>query len=104
MLITTAGIHYFTQIFFAGRKVILDLAGTPGQFNGLDATIGYMAADGQFSPCLKSDGTPVVISSRGGFELRVPRNGRVGVSLSVAPALGGLTLDAIHAVDMPYGA
>jgi hypothetical protein len=103
MNITTIGIHYFTQPHYPGRKVLLDLAGTAEQFGGLTATIGYQAADGEFSPCLKADGTVVSITSRGGFEMRVPRSGRVGVSLSAAPVGTGLVLDAIPAVDMTPG-
>lgn len=103
MNITTSGIHYFQQTFHLGRKVLLDLAGTPEQFGGTTATIGYKAADGGFSPCLKADGTAVTITSRGGFELRVPRNGLVGVSIDIDPAAEGLTLDVIPAVDMPAG-
>jgi hypothetical protein len=103
MNLTTSGVHYFEIPQRPGRRVLLDLAGTTGQFNGLTATIGYQAADGEFSPCLQSDGSPVEITSRGGFELRVPRSGLVGVSLSAAPAAGGLTLDCIAAIDMPPG-
>jgi hypothetical protein len=103
MNLTTIGTHYFTQTFTPGRKVLIDLSGTEVQFNGLTATFGYEAADGEFSPYLMAGGSPVATTSRGGFEVRVPRNGRVGVELSAAPAAGGLTLDVIVAVDMPVG-
>lgn len=103
MNLTVTGIHYFTENFFPGRKVLVDLSGTPEQFDGLTATFGYKAADGAFSPFLKGDATPVTTTSRGGFECRVPRSGQVGVSLSAAPAGDGLVLDAIAAVEMPPG-
>jgi hypothetical protein len=103
MNLTTSGIHYFTESFRPGRKVLIDLAGTPTQFNGATATFGYKAADGSFSPFMNTDGTPITTTSRGGFEARVPRSGNVGVSLSIAPAAGGLTLDVIHAIQMPPG-
>jgi hypothetical protein len=103
MNLTTSGIHYFPEPFFPGRKVLIDLSGSTGQFNGLTATFGYKAADGEFSPFLKGDGTPVTTTSRGGFEARVPRSGSVGVSLAAAPDAGGLTLDVINSVEMPAG-
>lgn len=103
MNLTTTGIHYFDPSFPAGRKVLIDLAGTELQFNAITATVGYKAADGEFSPCLQTDGSPVTISSRGGFEMRVPRSGFVGVSLSGVPGEGGLTLDVIGAIDMVPG-
>ncbi len=103
MNLTTSATHYFTENFFPGRKVLIDLSGSPEQFGGLTATFGYKAADGLFSPFLKGDGTPVTTTSRGGFECRVPRSGQVGVSLSAAPAGDGLTLDVIAAVEMPPG-
>jgi len=103
MTITTTGVHYFTEDFRPGRKVLIDIAGTTLQFNGATVAIGYKAADAEFSPCLKSDGTSVTITSRGGFELRVPRSGHVGISITGVPAVGGLTLDVIPAVDVPPG-
>lgn len=103
MNLTASGVHYFPENFRPGRKVLIDLAGTSGQFGGLTATFGYKAADGEFSPYLKADGTAVTTTSRGGFECRVPRDGHVGVSLSGEPVSGGLILDVIHAIDMPAG-
>lgn len=103
MNITTLGVHYFPQAFFAGRKVLIDVAGSPAQFNSATVTLGYKGVDGQFSPYLKADGSSLDITSRGGFEARVPRSGEVGISIDSAPAAGGITLDVIHAVDMPAG-
>lgn len=103
MNLTTSGVHYFTETFRPGRKVLIDLAGDAGQFNGATATFGYQAGDDEFSPFLKADGSAVTTTSRGGFECRVPRSGKVGVSLSGAPGAGGIDLDVIHAIDMPAG-
>ena len=100
MDISTNATHYFPTSFQAGRRVILDVC---GDFGGGTVTPGYKAADGAFSPVLKADGNPVTITSRGGFELRVPRSGTVGITLaqSTGAALG---LDVIAAVEMPAGA
>jgi hypothetical protein len=103
MNITTSGVTYFGESFRPGRKVLIDLAGTSVQFGSRTVTFGYKSADGEFSPFLKADGGAVTTTSRGGFECRVPRSGQVGVSLSGAPGTGGLTLDVIHAIDMPAG-
>lgn len=103
MNITASGVSYFDKSFPAGRKVLIDLAGSSEQFNGITATFGYKAADGEFSPFVMPDGTPIATTSRGGFEVRVPRSGLVGVKLSYGPALDGLILDVIPAVDMPPG-
>jgi len=99
MRIAAAGEYFFPKVFRAGRKVLIDVAGTVEQFNGASVTIGYKAADGEFSPCVKSDGSAVTITSRGGFEVRVPRSGLVGISLSAAPTAGGITLDVIAGLE-----
>lgn len=97
MTIITSGVHYFDKQFRPGRRVLFDIAGTTEQFDGATITIGYKGADLEFSPCLKPDGTSVTITSRGGFGILVPRSGTVGISLSAAPAAGGIIFDVIQA-------
>jgi hypothetical protein len=100
MDILTNDTHYFPESFFPGRKAILDVSGT--SFGGGTVTPGFKAADGSFSPFLQQDGTPITITSRGGFEVRVPRSGILGITLTLAtdPAI---VLDVIAAVDMTPG-
>lgn len=99
MNITANGIHYFPQPFHAGRLVLVDLA---GDFGGGTVTPGYLAADGEFSAFIKEDGSALEITARGGYQIRVPRSGSIGISLAAATA-PDFEFDAIHAVDMPPG-
>lgn len=99
MNITTNGPHYFPEPFIAGRLAILDLS---GDFGGGTVTLGYLALDGGFSSFLKEDGGPVDLISRGGYQVRVPRSGYIGINLAGATA-PSIDLDAIPAVDMPPG-
>ena len=100
MLISTNATHFFPEGFHAGRKVIMEICGS--SFGGGTATPGFKAADGEFSPFIREDGSPIGLTSRGGFEVRVPRSGILGINLTGAtePAL---ILDIIAAVDMTPG-
>jgi len=93
--ITTTGVHYYSRQFLAGSSVLLTLDGTTEAFDGKTATLGYRGNDDVFTPFLTPDGSPLAITARGGFEVRVPRIGRVGISLSGAPVAPGLVLDVI---------
>ena len=100
MNISTNATHYYPQSFQAGRRVIIEICGA--DFSGGTVTPGFKAADGEFSPFLKSDGTAITTTTRGGFEVRVPRSGVLGITLEggTNPAI---VLDIIHAVEMPPG-
>lgn len=103
MNISTNAIHYFPQPFQAGRLCLLDVSGT---FGGASVTPGYMAGDGQFTPNRAPDGSAsVAITTRGGFEVRTFREGKVGIQVTGGTWAEGehLVLDVIAAVDMPPG-
>jgi hypothetical protein len=99
MNITTNATHYFPESFRPGRLVLLDLS---GNFGGGTVTLGYKAADGAFSAFVKEDGAGVTRTTRGGFQVRVPRSGAIGVTLAASTA-ASIEFDVIHAVDMPPG-
>lgn len=100
--ITSNGTHWFPTAFKPGRLVLVDIC---GDFGAASVSPGYEAADSEFSPYLKADGTTAVsISSRGGFTARVARNGRIGVQVTDADGDTSIVLDVIPAVDMPAGA
>ena len=100
MNISTNAVHFFPQPFQAGRSVIIDVCGS--SFGSGTVTPGFMAADGAFSPFLQDGGSPVTMTSRGGFEVRVPRSGVVGISLTDS-TLAAIVLDVIAAVIMTPG-
>lgn len=102
MDISTNGTFVFDQAFKPGRLVIMDICGP--NFGGATVTPGFVAGDGDFSPYLQADSTPVTLTARGGFQVRVPRDGRVGIKVENGSEQGvSIVLDVIHAVDMPPG-
>jgi hypothetical protein len=97
--VTHSGVFYYPLPFLPGSSVLLTLDGDPAAFDGSTATFGYLGNDNVFTPFLQPDGSPLAITARGGFEVRVPRTGQVGISLSGEPGVG-LVLDAIQARNL----
>lgn len=101
MNLTTNATHYYPEAFRPGRLALLDISGT---FGGATVTPGYKAADGAFSPYLQPDGSSTIaITARGGFQVRVPREGQIGVTITGATGTTAIVFDVIPAVDMPPG-
>jgi hypothetical protein len=100
MTITTDGTTYFAgEDFRPGRLVLLDISGT---FAGATVVPGYKATDGTFTPYMLPDSSgSLSLTSRGGVEVRVPRSGKVGVTVSAATGSTSLVLDVIDAIETP---
>ena len=87
--------HFLTDLLHPGSLAIMDICGT---FGGGTVTPGFKAADGSFSPFLQTDGSAIAITSRGGFQVRVPRSQILGVTVAGATS-PSIIVDIIPAVN-----
>lgn len=93
--ITAAGTYFWGVEFDSGKVVTIDVAGDDTAFNGATITLGYKAIDGEFTAYHTTDGETVSLTSRGGFDVRVPRQGQVGIQVEGTPT--GVLFDVFKA-------